>query len=171
MARKPSPFVCSSCGAPTHKWAGRCSACGEWNTIVTARPAQGEKRPAAPVVALSEVGEDGFGRIATGIAEFDMVTGGGIVPGSVILVGGDPGIGKSTLALQVANSFRTFYFSGEESPAQIRHRAERLGVDFSRIGVSTVTSVEEIIAAVEAERPDCVVVDSVPSASPYPQDA
>ena len=161
MARKPSPFVCSSCGAPTHKWAGRCSACGEWNTIVTARPAQGEKRPAAPVVALSEVGEDGFGRIATGIAEFDMVTGGGIVPGSVILVGGDPGIGKSTLALQVANSFRTFYFSGEESPAQIRHRAERLGVDFSRIGVSTVTSVEEIIAAVEAERPDCVVVDSV----------
>ncbi len=161
MARKASPFVCSSCGAQTPKWAGRCTACGEWNTIVTARPAAGEKREAARVMALSDVGEDGFVRIATGITEFDMVTGGGIVPGSVILVGGDPGIGKSTLALQVANSFRTFYFSGEESPAQIRHRAERLGVDVGRISVSTVTSVEEIISAAEAARPDCVVVDSV----------
>nr|HPO47165.1 DNA repair protein RadA [Spirochaetota bacterium] len=77
MARKPSPFVCSACGAPTHKWAGRCPACGEWNTIATARPApgapsQGEKGPAARPVALSEIGEDGFDRVATGIAEFDM---------------------------------------------------------------------------------------------------
>jgi len=162
MAKKKEYYVCTACGADSVKWHGRCPSCQEWNTMVeveASRPSHKHTKPAA--VPLSSVAVEGVQRIQTGIGEFNLVCGGGIVPGSVILMGGEPGIGKSTMALQVAHYLDTVYVSGEESPAQLRQRAERLGIDLDRIKISTNTAVEDIIALAAAEKPQCIVVDSI----------
>src|ERR1700745_132217 len=134
MAARTQSFICQNCGAAFMRWAGKCEACGEWNTLVE-ESAEGTRRPARKgrpfaVEPLKGATQDAP-RLASGIAEFDRVTGGGLVRGSVLLLGGDPGIGKSTLLLEVAASFargrhRAIYISGEEAVAQVRLRAERL---------------------------------------------
>ena len=162
MAKKKTSYLCTACGSGSAKWFGRCPSCEEWNTLVEVdNEAPKANRPAPTVVALSEVKETELVRITTGIEEFNLVCGGGIVPGSVILVGGEPGIGKSTLALQVAHYLKCLYISGEESPAQLRHRAERLKVDLDKVRISTATAVEDILSLVEKEKPQCLIVDSV----------
>ena len=176
MARSPSVHVCSACGHESPRWAGRCPSCGEWNTLVEeARPRPGAvalsagRRAAAAVVpvALGEVAAPEHDRLSTGIGELDNVLGGGVVPGSMVLIGGAPGIGKSTLttmALANLHSFgqRTLYVSAEESAAQIRLRAERLAVNAAlQIPVIAETSLEAVLATLEQERPAVCVIDSV----------
>ncbi len=164
MAKTKQTYLCTACGADSGKWFGRCPVCQEWNTLVEVegaanRRAKGTKKPA--VISLGDVRGEELIRRVTGIGEFNLVCGGGIVPGSVILVGGEPGIGKSTLALQVARYQKTLYISGEESPAQLRHRAERLDLPAEEIRLSTATAVEDIIAAAATEKPDLLIVDSI----------
>ncbi len=162
MARQKKFFVCTACGSDFPKWQGKCPACGEWNTLVEAdAPSPSKAAPAADIVPLSSVGFGDVERIRTGIAEFNLVCGGGVVPGSVLLIGGEPGIGKSTLALQVAGFFNTLYISGEESPRQIRLRAGRLGSPLENIHLSTATDVEQIIGLAESSRPQCIIIDSI----------
>ncbi|MQX36929.1 DNA repair protein RadA [Roseospira navarrensis] len=177
MAKAPArTFVCQSCGAVTAKWAGRCESCGEWNTIVEEAP-----REAAPkgITAgqggrrLGFVGLKGEGRPPprrlTGIGELDRVCGGGLVPGSALLVGGDPGIGKSTLLLQaaaaLAGSAPVAYISGEEAVEQVRLRAARLGLDEAPVSLAAATSVRDIVASLDApagpDGPGVVVIDSI----------
>src|SRR5262245_30488169 len=134
-------YVCQSCGAVSPRWVGKCAGCGEWNTLVeevdVAPPGPGGAKPAkgrsVALQSLAEAPAERFERMQTGLAELDRVTGGGIVPGSALLIGGEPGIGKSTLLLQVAAAFalsgrRAVYFTGEEAVSQVRLRAERLGL-------------------------------------------
>ncbi len=162
MARNKKYFVCSSCGTDFPKWQGKCTACGEWNTIVEAeQSAPAQAGPSGDVISLGSIAFSPVHRIMTGIGEFNLVCGGGVVPGSVILIGGEPGIGKSTLALQVAGYFKTLYISGEESPAQIRLRADRIGCPTEGIRLSTSCGVEQIIALAETEKPQCLIVDSI----------
>ncbi len=175
MARKKSHFVCQSCGASHPRWNGRCENCGEWNTIVEELEhtgiAAGPKSarasgPAARLVPLSGQSEDAQ-RIKCAIKELDRVTGGGFVKGSAVLVGGDPGIGKSTLLLQAAARLadqgrKVIYVSGEEAIAQVRLRARRLGVDNSAVELAAETNVETILATLEqAAGVDLVIVDSI----------
>ncbi len=175
MSRARSHFVCQACGAVQPRWAGRCESCGAWNTIVEeARAAPGP--PTAPRPARTGSGlelvplagsERPPARLSTGIAELDRVTGGGLVPGSVILLGGDPGIGKSTLTLQAAASLatggaRVVYVSGEESIEQIRLRARRLQVEAAPVQLAAATRVEELLAAFDRPgAPELLVVDSI----------
>jgi len=176
MARaQRTSFVCQNCGTVAARWAGRCSGCGEWNTLI-------EEREAAPppgsglarsgkgrVVALETLaGAHGeLPRLRTGITEFDRVTGGGIVPGSALLFAGEPGIGKSTLLLQLSaemarRGLSAVYFSGEEAAAQVRLRAERLGLSAAPVGFAAETNLADILATLESgRRPDLVVIDSV----------
>jgi len=161
MARGKKLFLCSACGTDFPKWQGKCPVCGEWNTIAEAEARAPVSAGPAETVPLSRVEQGSVRRIKTGIGEFNLVCGGGVVPGSVILIGGEPGIGKSTLALQVAGFFKTLYISGEESPLQIRLRAERLGCPLDDIQVSTATAVEQIIQLAESEKPQCVIIDSI----------
>ena len=173
MAKATARFVCQSCGAVTSKWAGRCETCGEWNTIleevITARPGPAAKAPVGKGVAF--VGLAGSAepppRAETGIAELDRVLGGGLVPASVVLVGGDPGIGKSTLLLQTAarlaqSGRRVLYVSGEESIEQVRLRARRLGVADTPIELAAAVDVRDIIASLDqAKDAALVVIDSI----------
>src|SRR2546422_8043990 len=160
MPKSRSVFRCTECGAEQPKWAGRCYSCGAWNTLVeeaVGRPGgravrQALQTSASPPVRLSALTSGAQARWQTGLAEFDFVLGGGIVPGSVVLVGGEPGIGKSTLLLQCAARLEaagvpTLYVSGEESPAQVRLRADRLGGadDAGRVTVLGETRLEAII--------------------------
>lgn len=177
MARAKSQFICQNCGAVASRWQGRCDDCGEWNTLVEesatnggiAAGPGGRSPRKGRVVALSPLaGENAEApRIETGIGEFDRVTGGGFVVGSTLLVGGDPGIGKSTLLLQVTAALArqgepVVYVSGEEAIAQIRLRAERLGLTESAVKIATETSVEDILATLaEGEKPRLVVIDSI----------
>jgi len=168
-------FVCQNCGAVAARWAGKCAACGEWNTMieeadVAATPGSGLARASrGRVVELETLakGTDSVVRIPTGLAELDRVTGGGIVPGSALLIGGEPGIGKSTLLLQLGAAFaaagrRAVYFSGEEAAAQVRLRAERLGLSQAPLALACETNVANILATLaEGERPDLVIVDSI----------
>ena len=172
MAKATARYVCQSCGAVTPKWAGRCEACGEWNTI-TEEPVLASPTPASktPIRGTQFVGLDGAAapppRAPIGIDELDRVLGGGLVPASVILVGGDPGIGKSTLLLQAAARLartgrRVRYVSGEESVDQIRLRARRLGVADTPIELAAAINVREIIASLEAAKDTAlVVIDSI----------
>jgi len=175
MARKDTRYVCQSCGALHPRWGGRCDACGEWNSIVEEIAESGpvggrsgsrsRKARAIELVELSGK-SDSTPRRRTGIDEFDRVVGGGLVPGSALLIGGDPGIGKSTLLLQVAAALsggaRVAYISGEESVDQVRMRAQRLGVAGAAVGLAAATDVVEILAALNApDAPDVVVVDSI----------
>ena len=172
MARQASRYVCQECGAVFPKWSGKCDACGEWNSIVEeqARPSAPRGLGAGQGAAIDFVPLAGSGadapRLASGIAEFDRVTGGGLVGGSALLVGGDPGIGKSTMLLQVAGALaRTVpvvYISGEEAIDQIRLRARRLGLGDAPVGLAAATSVRDIATTLESgEAPQAVVVDSI----------
>lgn len=159
MARNAPTFVCQACGAVYGRWQGKCDACGAWNSIAAesaappgpagSRPARGKGR-VFPMEGLK--GETAASpRTPTGIAELDRVTGGGFVPGSVILIGGDPGIGKSTLLMQACAALarrggRVAYISGEEAVAQVRLRAERLGLADAPVDLAAETNVEDIVA-------------------------
>jgi DNA repair protein RadA/Sms len=172
MARPAARFVCQSCGAVTAKWAGRCDACGEWNTIVEepAEPAAGRARGMAgrrvDFVALTGAAAPPP-RAATGIAELDRVLGGGLVPGSAVLLGGDPGIGKSTLLLQAAAALagagrRVLYVSGEEAIEQVRLRARRLDLAAAPLGLAAAINLRDIAAGLEVEADIAlVVIDSI----------
>ena len=170
-------FVCSACGASSPQWAGQCADCGEWNTLeehvqapaVTSGrgSARGGRQYAGDsgVKRLSEVPRDAETRFATGIGEFDRVLGGGLVAGGVVLLGGDPGIGKSTLLLEavarVAGQHGALYVTGEESLRQVGMRAERLGVEDDGLKLLAETRVEAIIELAARERPEVLVVDSI----------
>ena len=172
MAKSHSKYVCQTCGSESTRWVGKCPACGEWNTFVEEiippkkheRHASSNRAPAAPV-AITEVNAIPEPRISTQIPEFDRVLGGGIVPGSVILVGGDPGIGKSTLMMQMASALTThtvLYITGEESISQIRLRADRLDSPPSpNVLILAETNLEAIQAILEKNPPDAVIVDSI----------
>jgi DNA repair protein RadA/Sms len=176
MARDGAVYTCQACGGITHKWAGQCPACGAWNTLVeevtTSRP------PGALAPARSGKARGGLAfetldletvappRLVTGIAEFDRVCGGGVVPGSAILVGGDPGVGKSTLLLQVCaaaalNGARVAYVSGEEAVEQVRARAQRMGLGHAPVKLAAETALREIVDALKRETFDLVVIDSI----------
>ncbi len=171
--RSRSQFVCSSCGSAAPKWAGRCGDCGEWNTLVEelveGRAGAARAAAAAVVAPLSDVTTAETARVSTGGAEMDRLLGGGIVPGGLYLVGGEPGVGKSTLLLQMAGALaaggqRVLYLAGEESPAQIKLRAERLGVADEGILVAAGTALDALLAACESAAPDVVVLDSIQTA-------
>ncbi|MGE0747000.1 MAG: DNA repair protein RadA [Rhodospirillales bacterium] len=173
MAKAAAHFVCQSCGASYRKWTGRCEACDSWNTIVeeavVAAPPKGlgaGKGGKIAFLPMSATGPAPAPRSVTGIAEFDRVCGGGLVPGSAILVGGDPGIGKSTLLLQVAAALsggrEVAYVSGEEAVDQIRMRAMRLGLAGAPVQLAAATSVRDIATSLDAAGgPALVVVDSI----------
>ncbi len=166
-------FVCQACAHQSPKWLGRCPDCGAWNQMVeerqpapAARSRSGPGPAAPPVQPHREIATSAHDRQATGLAELDRVLGGGVVPGSLILVGGDPGIGKSTLLLQAAFALAqagrpVLYVSGEESPGQIKLRADRLGDPPANLSLLCETRVEEILAASEANRPAVVIIDSI----------
>jgi DNA repair protein RadA/Sms len=174
MAKAKIHFVCQSCGYQTPKWLGRCPGCQEWNTFVEERVIE-EKIPerdllgfesgAVPTPITEIVGEE-RGRIQIGMGEFNRVLGGGVVLGSVILVGGDPGIGKSTLLLQVMHRLslegkKVLYVSGEESLQQTKMRADRLGIASENLFVAAETSLEKILQDIQTLRPSTVVIDSI----------
>ena len=172
MARRETSFICQNCGAAYGRWQGKCDACGEWNTIaeessalqVPGRtPRKGRLFALEPLAGAAQDAP----RLASGLVEFDRVTGGGFVRGSVLLLGGDPGIGKSTLLIQVAAALargghRAVYISGEEAVAQVRLRAERLGLARAQVELAAETSVEDIVATLgERATPRLVIVDSI----------
>ena len=173
--RAKTQYQCQECGATSPKWAGQCADCGAWNTfvetIVEAKPARSNPRfagisgEAAAIHNLNEVAVEDEPRLPTNIAELDRVLGGGVVAGSVVLIGGDPGIGKSTLLLQMlaemTPNLPTLYVSGEESSRQIAMRARRLGIDAGSIRLLTETNVERMLELARRESPRLMVVDSI----------
>lgn len=174
MAKAKTVFFCTSCGNETPRWQGRCPACGAWNTIeehIEKPSASGSKAKAAPVgqsrkpQRLSEVTADGETRFSTGMGELNRVLGGGAVAGSLVLVSGAPGIGKSTLLLQICNSLCTdrkvLYVSGEESERQLKLRAERLGVSPDELYILSETRLSDILEAAAETQPDILIVDSI----------
>jgi DNA repair protein RadA/Sms len=173
MAKTKIVYSCQSCGFQSPKWLGKCSDCNQWNTLVEERLERashprgeislGSKEEPAPIGAISTAEE---GRILSRLGEFDRVLGGGLVPGSVVLIGGDPGIGKSTLLLQAfaalsQNGLTCLYVSGEESQRQIKMRAERLGVTCPNLLVLAETSLERIMEQVKKIKPSVLVIDSI----------
>ena len=171
MKKAKSVYVCQSCGARQLKWIGKCPDCNEWNTLVeelvvkdTSRRKAAVKGESKPQPLMELVVKDG-GRTSTGMGEMDRVLGGGIVAGSLVLIGGDPGIGKSTLVLQlcgkVADGRTVLYVTGEESARQIKMRADRLGITAGSLLIYPETNVEIITAQVEAMKPALVVIDSI----------
>ena len=179
MARTQSKFVCQSCGAVTPRWSGKCESCGAWNTIIEERsnetPPKGKGLKAATKAQkISLTGLSGDSdtpdRTLSGLNEFDRVIGGGLVPGSAILLGGDPGIGKSTILMQAAAALaehgkRVVYISGEEAIAQLRMRAARLGLPDAPVQLGAETNIEDIIATLKSEQSDghvdLVIIDSI----------
>ena len=173
MSKRNLTFVCQNCGAAFSRWQGKCEACGEWNTLSE----EGAERPAGPgrkpgkgrLFALEPLAGEAHEapRLPSGIAEFDRVTGGGFVRGSVLLVGGDPGIGKSTLLIQATAALaraghRVVYISGEEAVAQVRLRAERLDLSDSAVELAAETAVEDIITTLsEGRMPRLIVINSI----------
>jgi DNA repair protein RadA/Sms len=157
-------FVCSECGASTPRWSGRCARCGAWNSLKATDHESARPPPAEPRL-LTEVATDPLHRDSSGCAEFDRVLGGGLVPGSAVLVGGEPGIGKSTLLLALCARLgtKTLYIAGEESPRQIALRAKRLDLDGDALLVLDTTDTDAVAAAIASERPRLCVVDSVQS--------
>ena len=174
MAKTKTVFFCTSCGNETPRWQGRCPACGAWNTIeehIEKPAASGMKGKSAPVGQsrhprkLSDVSTDGETRFSTGMGELDRVLGGGAVAGSLILVSGAPGIGKSTLLLQICNSLcvgrKVLYVSGEESERQLKLRAERLGVAPENLYILSETRLSDLLEAASETKPDILIVDSI----------
>jgi DNA repair protein RadA/Sms len=173
MSKRSLSFICQNCGAASHRWQGKCEACGEWNSLAEEgadRPAgPGRKPPKGRLFALEGLQGEARDapRLACGVAELDRVTGGGFVRGSVLLMAGDPGIGKSTLLIQATAAMaraghRAVYISGEEAVAQVRLRAERLGLADAPVELAAETSVEDIIATLsEGKTPRLIVIDSI----------
>jgi len=170
MARPTSVFICSACGTESAKWHGQCPGCGAWNTLAeeSKGPAKGARPGGRAVkpVRLAEVQAPRHARLHTGIGELDRILGGGLVPGSLVLIGGSPGIGKSTLTSMALGNLqgagrRTLYVSGEESAAQIRLRAERLAGAALDVPVLAETDLDTVLATLDAERPEVCVIDSV----------
>ncbi|MCZ2496965.1 DNA repair protein RadA [Xylophilus sp. Kf1] len=180
MAKEKSSYVCSECGGTSARWLGKCPHCGAWNTLVEtaaqapapagknrlAQPAFAALAPTSEVTALSDIQAADVARASTGIDELDRVLGGGIVEGGVVLIGGDPGIGKSTLLLQALDALErsgleTLYVTGEESGAQIALRARRLGLDGSQVNVLAEIQLEKILATLDARQPSVAVIDSI----------
>ena len=174
MAKSTTSYSCSACGNVTTKWSGRCEACGEWNTIVedgglSVGPKKGSiggmKGNGIRLMDLASQ-EASVPRTHSGIDELDRVLGGGLVPASAILVGGDPGIGKSTLLLQAAARFseaglKVLYISGEEASAQVRMRARRLGLGSANVQLGADTNLRNILTTMDTEKPDLVIIDSI----------
>jgi DNA repair protein RadA/Sms len=171
MAKSSPAFTCTACGAAPSKWAGRCDACGAWNSIVEEAPLSAAPKSLGAkgrTIALSDLSTEEAPppRASSGMEELDRVLGGGLVPASAILVGGDPGIGKSTLLLQAAASFaraghKSLYISGEEAAAQIRMRALRLGLSDAPVILGAETNLRDILTTLDAERPALAVIDSI----------
>ena len=171
MAKASPQFTCTACGATHRKWAGQCDACGGWNTIVEEAPLSrgpGQRAMKGKTITLGSLADTDAPppRQTSGLNELDRVLGGGLVAASAVLVGGDPGIGKSTLLLQAAAAFanagaRCMYISGEEAAAQVRLRAARLGLSDSPVQLGAETHLRDILTTLDAERPDLVVIDSI----------
>jgi DNA repair protein RadA/Sms len=172
MAKIKTIYSCTECGATSPKWQGQCPGCNQWNTLVesVAEKAPTNSRfeslaPAAKLQNLSEIEAREVERIATGIGEFDRALGGGLVNGGVVLIGGDPGIGKSTLLLQalahLSAAHKVLYVSGEESGEQVALRARRLGLDTRRLALMAEINLERILATLQAEQPVVAVIDSI----------
>ncbi|MDM7924175.1 MAG: DNA repair protein RadA [Pyrinomonadaceae bacterium] len=178
MAKQPATiFVCQNCGGQARKWLGQCPDCGEWNTLVEERfrsrsqsagtigGFSGRYTLATPV-AFGDIEPQDEARVSSGIAEFDRVLGGGIVNGSLVLIGGEPGIGKSTIVIQIADELsktggKVLYISGEESERQIKMRGERLGINAEHLFILPETNLESILAETDKLRPNFVIVDSI----------
>ena len=171
MAKVKTVYVCTECGGQAPKWQGQCPSCNAWNTLVesVAEPASANRYAAlsqpSGLQKLSDVEAAEVPRQPTGIAEFDRVLGGGLVPGGVVLIGGDPGIGKSTLLLQtlchIGGRQNVVYVSGEESAQQIAMRAKRLGLDASPLQLLAEINLEKIVATLQAHQPEVAVIDSI----------
>lgn len=174
MAKVKKAYFCKECGFEAPKWLGRCPSCGEWNSFTEEIISKGGTTsisqalagnvPTARPIAVNEIRHSEFQRIDTGNSEVNRVLGGGLVPGSLILLGGEPGIGKSTLSLQIAltnNNLKTLYVSGEESSEQIKMRADRIGVNNEECMVYTETLLENIVTQISEQRPDIVIIDSI----------
>ena len=172
MAKARTQFVCQQCGSTSPKWMGRCPDCGEWNTMVETIVESRERSPLSYAVPrskpqrLSEVTTDGLQRVPLPMPEFSRVLGGGIVPGSLVLIGGDPGIGKSTLLLQVSALMtealgKVLYVSGEESVHQMKMRAQRLGIATDQLYLLTETNLNMILGHIEELAPEAVIIDSI----------
>jgi DNA repair protein RadA/Sms len=174
MAKPVTRFICSACGTAHKKWAGRCDSCGEWNSIVEEAPlstgpgtkALGAMKGKGMALTDLTTQEAAPPRVGSGVAELDRVLGGGLVAASASLVGGDPGIGKSTLLLQAAASFaraglKVIYVSGEEATAQIRMRAQRLGLADAPVKLAAETNLRDILTTLDAEKPDLAIIDSI----------
>ena len=179
-------YVCSDCGYESSKWYGSCPGCGEWNTMqedvrvaVTAKNSKSSSSiGAAKAVPIKEISFADEVRYKTGMNELDRVLGGGLVKGSLVLLSGDPGIGKSTILLQICQhlgeNHNILYVSGEESSRQIKIRADRLGVETDKLSVMSETDAEKIAEFIRSEKPDVVIIDSIQtmniseiSSSPY----
>ena len=178
MAKIKSVYICSECGYESPKWYGKCPSCGEWNTMneeiketskASAAAARSHATAYAPPVHISEISTTDEIRYQTGSKELDRVMGGGIVKGSLILLGGDPGIGKSTILLQICEhlgrNLKILYVSGEESKRQLRLRADRLGVDSDNLYILTQTDVELVCETIRQDKPDIVMIDSIQTMS------
>ena len=176
MAKSKTIFFCTECGNETTKWYGKCPACGAWSSITERVVAKESSSIASRIAAVpkaeprlvQEIEEGTTRRINIGNKELNRVLGGGLVPGSLILLGGEPGIGKSTLSLQIAltaNGLRTLYVSGEESPEQIKMRANRIGINNEECTVYAETLLENIVSQIEELRPDMVIIDSIQTMS------
>lgn len=174
MAKSKSLYICSECGYESAKWYGKCPGCGEWNTMneqvvsVSAGSSKAKRSSGAyavKVMRLNEISGDIERRISTGVSEFDRVLGGGIVEGSLVLISGDPGIGKSTILLQICEylgkSRNILYVSGEESASQIKLRAGRLGVTTENLGILAETDIGVIVETIKTSKPDVVIIDSI----------
>ncbi len=174
MAKVKTNFSCTECGGTANKWTGQCPACGQWNTLVESIVESGGNRysnppqglaQAAPVLTLADIDAIDVPRFGTGIEEFDRVLGGGLVAGGVVLIGGDPGIGKSTLLLQalanLSKDKKVLYVSGEESGAQIALRAKRLAVDAKELMLQAEIQLEKILATLAEHKPAVAVIDSI----------
>lgn len=174
MAKAKSVFYCTECGNETLKWQGKCLACGAWNTIVEQPAVDTKKKAAATASAglgirrpkpMAEVEAVDELRFNTGMDELDRVLGGGAVKGSLVLVGGAPGIGKSTLMLQICDNLCRFcqvlYVSGEESERQIKLRAQRLGIRNEGLYLFSETNLDDIVAGVQEKKPDILIIDSI----------
>jgi len=169
--KKETLFVCQNCGHSTGKWLGKCPECGEWNSLIEEKTRKtaarnGLKLRDVSAVPFTEIESQDDVRVSSGVNEFDRVLGGGIVPGTLVLIGGDPGIGKSTLLLQVADKLSgagvvVLYVSGEESERQIKLRGERLGVDAKNVYLLPETNLENIINEIERLKPGAIIVDSI----------
>ncbi|MEF8811730.1 MAG: ATPase domain-containing protein, partial [Bacteroidales bacterium] len=169
MAKKKNIYICQNCGAESSKWLGRCPYCNEWNTYVeeTIQPEgknTGFSDKTADIQPLSTISLDDEKRLSTHYSEVDRVLGGGMVPGSLVLVGGEPGIGKSTLALQMAlksKGVKVLYISGEESLKQLKLRSDRLKADDNEIYLLNETSLERVLEQAKQFSPDLLIVDSI----------